>query len=79
MRVGDRTDYDKLSLEVETDGTITPEEAFYSAAEILIKHFSIIFENKPETEMKEVESAQEEEPVKEKKAKEKKATKKSKK
>jgi len=79
MRVGDRTDYDKLSLEVETDGTITPEEAFYGATEILIKHFSIIFENKPETEMKEVESAQEEEPAKEKKVKEKKATKKSKK
>lgn len=46
MRVGDRTDFDKLSLEVETDGTITPEQAFFQACEILIKHFNIIFQNK---------------------------------
>lgn len=43
MRVGDRTDFDKLSLEIETDGTITPEEAFFEACDILIKHFNIIF------------------------------------
>ena len=44
MRVGERTDFDKLSLEIETDGTITPEEAFYQACQLLIKHFSLIFE-----------------------------------
>jgi DNA-directed RNA polymerase subunit alpha len=43
MRVGDRTDFDKLSLEIETDGTITPEESFFEACDILIKHFNIIF------------------------------------
>ncbi len=46
MRVGDRTDFDRLSLEIETDGTITPEEAFFEACDILIKHFNIIFEGK---------------------------------
>lgn len=46
MRVGDRTDFDKLSLEIETDGTITPEEAFFEACNILIKHFNIIFQGK---------------------------------
>jgi len=46
MRVGDRTDFDKLNLEIETDGTITPEEAFFEACDILIKHFNIIFEGK---------------------------------
>jgi DNA-directed RNA polymerase subunit alpha len=46
MRVGDRTDFDKLSLSIETDGTITPEEAFFEACDILIKHFNIIFEGK---------------------------------
>ncbi len=46
MRVGDRTDFDKLSLEIETDGTISPEEAFYEACDILIKHFNIIFSGK---------------------------------
>jgi len=46
MRVGDRTDFDKLSLEIETDGTITPEESFFEACDILIKHFNVIFEGK---------------------------------
>ena len=46
MRVGERTDFDKLSLQIETDGTLTPEEAFYQACEILIKHFNLIFEGK---------------------------------
>jgi len=42
MRVGERTDFDRLHLEVETDGTITPEQAFFGATEILIKHFSLL-------------------------------------
>jgi DNA-directed RNA polymerase subunit alpha len=46
MRVGDRTDFDRLNLEIETDGTITPEESFFEACDILIKHFNIIFEGK---------------------------------
>lgn len=46
MRVGERTDFDRLSLQIETDGTITPEEAFYKATEILIQHFNLIFESK---------------------------------
>ena len=52
MRVAERTDFDKLSLEIETDGTITPEEAFFDACDILIKHFNIIFAAK-ESEVKE--------------------------
>jgi len=43
MRVGDRTDFDKLSLEITTYGTITPEDSFFEAGERLIKHFNIIF------------------------------------
>ncbi len=46
MRVGERTDFDKLSLEIETDGTITPEEAFYGATDIILKHFTILAEGK---------------------------------
>jgi DNA-directed RNA polymerase subunit alpha len=53
MRVGDRTDFDRLSLEIESDGTITPEEAFFEACDILIKHFNIIFEGKAGEEKKE--------------------------
>lgn len=46
MRVGDRTNFDKLNLQIETDGTITPEEAFYQASEILLAHFNLILEGK---------------------------------
>lgn len=45
MRVGKRTDFDRLFLDIETDGTITPEEAFTRASEILVKHFSLFGEN----------------------------------
>ncbi len=40
-RVGQRTDFDKLSLEVETDGSIEPGAALREAAEILIKSLAI--------------------------------------
>jgi DNA-directed RNA polymerase subunit alpha len=40
-RVGQRTDFDKLSLEVETDGSIEPGTALREAAEILIKSLAI--------------------------------------
>ncbi len=39
MRVGEATDYNKLILEIETDGSITPEQAFIQACEILSDHF----------------------------------------
>ncbi len=40
-RVGQRTDYDKLTLEVWTDGTIKPEDALAEAAKIAKDHFTI--------------------------------------
>ena len=46
VRVGERTDFDKLSLQIETYGTISPEEAFFQSCELLIKHFNFIFEGK---------------------------------
>jgi DNA-directed RNA polymerase subunit alpha len=42
MRVGKRTDYDKITLEVETDGTITPEDAYKEAVEVLMSQFNAI-------------------------------------
>ena len=42
MRVGKRTDFDRLFLEIETDGTITPERALWEASEILVNHFNIV-------------------------------------
>lgn len=53
MRVGERTDFDRLFLEIETDGIVSPEDAFSQAAEILVQHFSLLketFEKKAEAE-----------------------------
>jgi DNA-directed RNA polymerase subunit alpha len=40
-RVGQRTDYDKLTLDIETDGSVDPHAALREAAEILIKSLAI--------------------------------------
>ena len=40
-RVGQRNDYDKLVLEVWTDGTITPDNALSEAAKIAKEHFAV--------------------------------------
>jgi DNA-directed RNA polymerase subunit alpha len=40
-RVGQITNYDKLTMEIETDGTIAPEEALARSADILVRQFSL--------------------------------------
>jgi DNA-directed RNA polymerase subunit alpha len=40
-RVGQMTNYDKLTIEIETDGTVSPEEALSRAADILVQQFSL--------------------------------------
>jgi DNA-directed RNA polymerase subunit alpha len=42
MRVGEKTDYDRLTLDIETDGTISPKEAFVKASEFLVDHFVLL-------------------------------------
>ncbi len=39
-RIGQQTDYDKLDLEIWTDGTISPEDALRQAADILVQHLT---------------------------------------
>ncbi|MDX2137867.1 MAG: DNA-directed RNA polymerase subunit alpha [Chloroflexota bacterium] len=41
-RVGQRTNYDKLIIEIWTDGTIRPEDALRQAAQILTRHLHVI-------------------------------------
>lgn len=41
-RVGDITNYDRLILTIETDGSLTPEEALNQTTQTLIDHFSLI-------------------------------------
>jgi DNA-directed RNA polymerase subunit alpha len=48
-RVGQHTNYDRLVLEIWTDGTIRPEEAMSQAAQYLMNHLRIIAGVSPET------------------------------
>lgn len=52
MRVGDRTDYNRLKLEIDTDGTVSPSSALHKATNILKDHF----EKVSAVEVKEFES-----------------------
>ncbi len=51
-RVGQKTDYEKLVLDIRTDGTITAQEALHTAAKIFDEHikFFITFDNSPKDE-----------------------------
>ncbi len=43
-RVGQMTNYDKIILQIWTDGTITPDEAMRQGAQVLVQHFQMIAE-----------------------------------
>lgn len=45
-RVEQKTDYEKLTLDVETDGSISPDQALQEAASILIYHFKLFTDEK---------------------------------
>lgn len=55
MRVGDRTDFNRVRLEIDTDGTVSPSSALHKASKILQDHF----EKVGAVEVKEHESAAE--------------------
>ena len=42
VRIGEITDFDQLKLDIWTDGTIQPEEALSTSAQILASHFSLV-------------------------------------
>lgn len=66
MRVGKRTDFEKIILDISTDGSITPEEAFSQAVKILIDQFSILIDIEQASEKKiKKEEATEKKPNKE--------------
>jgi DNA-directed RNA polymerase subunit alpha len=47
-RVGEITNYDKLVMTIETDGTITPQDAVQQSAQLLIDHFSLLLAHSTE-------------------------------
>jgi len=62
-RVEQKTDYEKLVLDIQTDGSIHPEEALKEAAKILIHHFMLFSDDRImlETQTKEISSEVDEE------------------
>ncbi len=74
MRVGKRTDYDKITLEIVTDGSVSPVEAFEKGVQILIGQFSSLAgTEKEEAEVVSVETSEVTEETKEKKPRKKKS------
>jgi len=59
-RVGQRTDYDRLILEITTDGTISPEDALSYASKIIKDHMQIFITIEEEFETERVEEVDEE-------------------
>ena len=64
-RVGQRNDYDKLVIEIWTDGTIAPEDALAEAAKIAKDHFSIFVNFNDNDVISSDESDEEDEKIKE--------------
>jgi DNA-directed RNA polymerase subunit alpha len=62
-RVEQRTDLDRLVIEIETNGTVDPEEAVRNAASILNQHLSVLVDLKGEQVAKAVESPQNFDPL----------------
>jgi DNA-directed RNA polymerase subunit alpha len=59
VRVGKQTNYDKLTLDIKTDGTITPKEAFETSVAILIEQFNSLLKQ-PEAPEEDTEEKPEE-------------------
>jgi DNA-directed RNA polymerase subunit alpha len=60
-RVGQKTDYEKLVLDIHTNGTIEPEEALIIASRILKEHIQLILDLRPELEEKNIETDEKDE------------------
>jgi DNA-directed RNA polymerase subunit alpha len=58
-RVDQKTDYDKLTIEITTNGSILPKDALKEAAKILIYHFMLFSDEKITLETAEVENGDE--------------------
>ncbi len=60
VRVGKLTNFDKLILDIKTDGSITPETAFNESVKILIEQYKSLVIGKPDTSEENISAASEE-------------------
>jgi DNA-directed RNA polymerase subunit alpha len=58
MRVGDRTDYNRLRMIIETDGTLTPREALEQSIEIMIHQLKAVIGFQDQSHTKDVNEAE---------------------
>lgn len=56
VRIGDKNDYEKLTLEIETDGSITPDDSLTQAAKLLRDHIQLFINLDMEPEEKAAET-----------------------
>ena len=66
VRVGKMTNWEKVTLNIKTDGTISPEDAFNDSVKILIDQFSVLIsddkkDNKKDSKKKEIKKEEEKE------------------
>ncbi len=47
VRVGQMTNFDRLTIDINTDGSITPQEAFTQSAKLLVDHFQLLTQSAP--------------------------------
>lgn len=59
FRVEQKTDYEKLTIEIDTDGSVHPKEALKEAAKILILHFMLFSDEKITIDLTETEAGEE--------------------
>jgi len=57
-RVEQKTDYEKLILEIKTDGSIHPKDALTQAAKVLIQHFMLFSDDKISLELEEIDESE---------------------
>lgn len=48
VRIGEITNFDKLIMDIETDGTLTPQEAVEQSTQILLDYFNVLLPNEAE-------------------------------
>ena len=62
-RVGQQTDYDKLTLEIYTNGTLDPDEAVSLAAKVLSEHLNLFIDLSENAKTVDVMVEKEEDPI----------------
>ncbi len=57
VRVGQMTNYEKVLIDIETDGTLDPKEAVKYSANLLINHFKLLIDDQPKSEEQPMEES----------------------